>query len=517
MTSPQHDDDVTRPPAREDGSLRPHRVPQSGLDFDEEQFASQIFDHIDALPQERRPPSAEAQRGWEQLTAWMAQPAAPPAQIDTPAAPLPDPGGRDRPGTTGPRRVQLREVRPLSLPWSGRPDSHAWHDSIAWERLDVVLSRAGTNGEALHRPHQLLVAPRHADRAMQAAGEWIARRQDVAEADVTVLHLREDRGVDVGELAAQLHRHASGPIAATPNHILAGQVAREGGPWEPPSPCEAITRPTEARLGEGKRPYRRPFVAVVDTGIVSHPWFAESDWFAQVTADQIDPVPADGDCSARFAGGHGTMVAGMILNQAPTSFLMIERVLDADGLCDETQLLGALASLRRRLQATGVVLDVLNLSLGGYTLDNEPSPHLREALEKFGPHTAIVAAAGNHASSRPYWPAALDRSVAVAALTKNGEQRAEFSNFGPWIAACAVGTDVQGPYLSNTMVDGEKFEGYAQWSGTSFAAPHVAGVIAAKAAAEEISGARAAGALLDVTGRPGSPREILDFGTVVDQ
>jgi subtilisin family serine protease len=65
------------------------------------------------------------------------------------------------------------------------------------------------------------------------------------------------------------------------------------------------------------------------------------------------------------------------------------------------------------------------------------------------------------------------------------------------------------------VVNGEKFEGYAQWSGTSFASPHVAGVVAAKAAAEEISGARAAGALLDVTGKPGSPREIPEFGAVV--
>lgn len=399
---------------------------------------------------------------------------------------------------------------------SPRPDSHARHEAIAARHPeDIVLARAGTDGEALHRPHQLLVVPEHADRAMEASGEWIAHREDVAEAGVTVLHLRQDRSVDVGELAAQLRGHASGPISATPNHILGGQPEMNGGPWGPPKPSAAVPCPTESALGEGKRPRRRPFAAVVDTGIVSHSWFADTDWFAQVTADQIDPVPADGDCPAPCESGHGTMVAGMILNQAPTAFLMIERVLDAEGVCDEIQLLRGLASLRRRVEATGVVLDAVNLSLGCYTLDNEPSPHVRSALDKFGPHTAIVVAAGNHGLERPFWPAALDRSVGVAALTRDGDHRAEYSNFGPWVAACAVGTDVQGPYLSNAVVNGDKFEGYATWSGTSFASPHVAGVVAAKAAAEEISGARAAGQLLDVTGDPGSPREIPDFGTVV--
>ncbi|HEY3870135.1 MAG TPA: S8/S53 family peptidase [Actinocrinis sp.] len=399
---------------------------------------------------------------------------------------------------------------------SRRPDSHAWHQAVAERHPDdIVLARGGTDGEALHRPHQLLVAPHHADRTVEASSQWIARREDVAEAGVTVLHLREDRGVNVGELAAQLRGHASGPFDVTPNHILGGQPDMNGGPWGPPSPCGPVPRPSEASLAEGKRPRRRPFAAVVDSGIVSHPWFADSDWFAQVTPDQIDPVPADGDCPAPCESGHGTMVAGMILNQAPTAFLMIERVLDAEGVCDEIQLLRGLSSLRRRVEATGVVLDALNLSLGYYTLDNEPSMHLAEALNKFGPHTAVVVAAGNHGLERPFWPAALDRSVGVAALTKDGDHRAEYSNFGPWVAACAVGTDVQGPYLSNAVVNSDKFEGYAQWSGTSFASPHVAGVVAAKAAAEEISGARAAGQLLDVTGNPGSPREIPEFGTVV--
>ena len=396
-----------------------------------------------------------------------------------------------------------------------RPDSHAWHQAVAERHPDVVLARAGTDGEALHRAHQILVAPHHADRAMEASGDWIARREEVAEAGTTVLHLRQDRGVDVGEFAAQLRGHASGRIDAIPNHLFGAQPDMDGGPWGPPSPCAAVPRPTEAGLGEGKRPRRRPFAAVVDTGIVSHAWFADTDWFAQVTQDQIDPVPTDGDCPPHCETGHGTMVAGMILNQAPTAFLMIERVLDEEGVCDEVQLLRGLASLRRRLEAADVTLDALNMSLGCYTLDNEPSPFMLHALDKFGPHTAIVVAAGNHGSSRPYWPAALDRSIGVAALTKDGAHRAEFSNFGPWVAACAVGTAVQGPYLSNAVVDGDKFDGYAQWSGTSFASPHVAGAVAAKAAAEEISGTLAAGRLLDATGNPGSPRDIPGFGTVV--
>jgi subtilisin family serine protease len=60
-------------------------------------------------------------------------------------------------------------------------------------------------------------------------------------------------------------------------------------------------------------------------------------------------------------------------------------------------------------------------------------------------------------------------------------------------------------------IDPDAFAGYATWSGTSFAAPAVAGRIADLAATERISAPLAAARLLDPAGRRVSP----DLGVVL--
>jgi len=281
------------------------------------------------------------------------------------------------------------------------------------------------------------------------------------------------------------------------NHLLRGEPGYVGGPFDTPKPAQAQPKPVSAEAVA-----RRPFAAVLDTGIVNHPWFEDTDWFAQVTSDQLDPMIESPDYALETQTGHGTFVTGVLLRQAPSAFMMIERVLDDTGVCDDLQLLGGLTRLHRRLTATGETLDVLNLSLGGYTLDDEPSPLLSDALARFGKHTIIVTAAGNNGSNRPFRPAALKGCVAVGALQPNAERRAEYSNHGYWVDACAVGSDIIGPFLDETSPGGEKFNGFARWSGTSFAAPHVAGAIAQWAAAKQSSASEAADNLLDPATRP---------------
>jgi subtilisin family serine protease len=114
----------------------------------------------------------------------------------------------------------------------------------------------------------------------------------------------------------------------------------------------------------------------------------------------------------------------------------------------------------------------------------------------------VVACAGNQASDRPFWPAALDGVVAVAAL--DGDERAWFSNHGPWVDACAPGTDVtscfvrfDGPLGRPGGPDPDEYTGYATWSGTSFAAPVAAGLIADLMAAEDLTARAAADRVLD--------------------
>jgi subtilisin family serine protease len=122
--------------------------------------------------------------------------------------------------------------------------------------------------------------------------------------------------------------------------------------------------------------------------------------------------------------------------------------------------------------------DVIIMSLGTYTDDDTPPP-LSAFIDKYvTPATVLVAAAGNEGSCRPYYPAALPDVVAVGALDSAG--RAWFSNFGPWVDACAPGVDVVSTYFSfvESTGPGRTYEGWAAWSGTSFSAPKIAAAIA---------------------------------------
>ena len=132
--------------------------------------------------------------------------------------------------------------------------------------------------------------------------------------------------------------------------------------------------------------------------------------------------------------------------------------------------------------------DILNCSFGAPTPDDEPPQAMTAeiaALQALG--CVVVASAGNDATCRPSWPAALPDVISVAALGPEGP--APFTNFGPWVRASAPGVDVVSRFFhfegdESTATDlqkaiGEYGEGYATWSGTSFSAPIVAGVLAA--------------------------------------
>ncbi|GAA3693598.1 hypothetical protein GCM10022224_068930 [Nonomuraea antimicrobica] len=296
-------------------------------------------------------------------------------------------------------------------------------------------------GEALIRPGQVLT-----DRAaLSAASRWT---QAVSEADgVCVLHLTD--GADPREVTAELRDQG---IRASPNHVLRGQPLFFGGPASRPFPAPPVPfKPGRARSDV--------VVGLLDTGVADHPWWSGADWYARLG-------PEEADATEGAQAGHGTFIAGLLTRRAPGVSLRVHRVLDGDGLGDEAGVVRALHRMRERPP------QVLNLSFGCHTFDDRPPPLLSDAIAALA-DTVTVACAGNTASDRPFWPAALPGVVGVAAVDACEPRRAPYSGYGTWVDACAPGD-----WLTSSYLDTGDFAGYAAWSGTSFATALVAGAIA---------------------------------------
>jgi subtilisin family serine protease len=170
------------------------------------------------------------------------------------------------------------------------------------------------------------------------------------------------------------------------------------------------------------------------------------------------------DCSPYDTNGHGTHVAGVLagrgamLGVAPKAELLSFKVLNNNGA-------GSLQHVSQAIEAAiEAKAHIIVMSLGcpvsvGY---------LQEACARACAHgIAVVCAAGNDGGSVNY-PAAYGCVIAVGAVDQEGKV-CEFSCRGKEIAVAAPGHQITSAWLGCK---------YATLSGTSMAAPFVAGVLA---------------------------------------
>jgi thermitase len=201
-------------------------------------------------------------------------------------------------------------------------------------------------------------------------------------------------------------------------------------------------------------------VAVIDSGICAdHPELSGKILGGH---DFIE-----GDDTPQDEMGHGCAVAGIIAANwdgqgmagvAPNARLLIYRVLNAQGSGRYSNVASAI------VRAVDDGAQIINLSLGGVN----PSQLLQDAVDyAISRGVLVIAAAGNSGSSSVLYPAAYPNVVSVGALAMDGT-RALFSNTGK-VELWAPGVNV----LSLTLANG-----HTTMSGTSFAAPNVAGLAA---------------------------------------
>jgi subtilisin family serine protease len=240
-------------------------------------------------------------------------------------------------------------------------------------------------------------------------------------------------------------------------------------------------------------------VAVVDTGIEAtftrHPRFAGA--VDVENAHDLDQLYQAGQ-EIDLQGGHGTFIASIVRHVCPEARVVVEKALDTQGVAEDSQLVWHLwRTLHAPItggQRVGVVVLSLEWEVGspgpdGPTWLNSPAPFLEQVFDAH-PTVVFCCAAGNDGAGAPQWPAAYSQQkanvVSVGALGDaaqgRGDQPAPFSNHGAWVDAWAPGEHVAGIYVRGSYhwsPTVQQFdEPYAFWSGTSFAAPHVAAQIA---------------------------------------
>jgi subtilisin family serine protease len=218
-----------------------------------------------------------------------------------------------------------------------------------------------------------------------------------------------------------------------------------------------IGRPSDLALDQSSASFLdQSSASFLDQSSASFLDQSSASFLDQSSASFLDQSSASFLDSTNPAHGHGTIVAGILAAVAPGAMIMPIRAFDDRGESDHFTIAKAI------YWAVDHGADVINMSFG--TL--EKSEALKEAIEYADKNgVTLVSSAGNDDSEDEQYPSRFDKVIAVAA-TDLWDMKARFSNYGKAVDVSAPGVAIIAPYPGGY---------YAVVSGTSFAAPIVAG------------------------------------------
>lgn len=391
---------------------------------------------------------------------------------------------------------------------------------------------------AFHSVHDLLPVEGHA--AVPDAWRVLQAYRARVQVDDSLRANTAPEQIGLDHLLTTCRHITSTPFDPSARAAMAASGSYADPGWGGRAPVRWIG-PRPARTRDQDMPCRRPVVAVLDTGVGQHEWWSEttpeSTGIVQrnpveggVAIGLIDPLtdpeesgviedPLEGTLDSH--SGHGTFIAGLIHQLCPDAVILSVRVTPSLGWVPEHVVLDALGALvtrqHRARSDPSAAIDIVCLSLGYYDeLDRDPNnkPFLLGPITQLSEMgVAVVASAGNDATSRPMYPAAFAPNpggpitsvgndclpVTSVGASNPNNTTALFSNTGRWVTckrpgAALVSTFPQtfnasgqpafavrdGAELRATLDPDDFSAGFGTWSGTSFAAPVFAGQLAQK-------------------------------------